>query len=463
MIKLFIEELSKACNGVLLQKGREDEAIGISIDTRTVEANMLFIAIKGENFDGHDFITDAYEKKVAGIIVEKNHNANYSQLKDIYIIEVLDTVEAIKAISRYYKNMFPIPFIGVTGSTGKTTTKDMISSVLAYKKEVLKNIGNFNNQIGLPLTLFRLEAKHEIAVLEMGMSSFGEIQELVEIVQPQVAVITNIGMSHIEHLGSKENILKAKLEIASQMTANDYLLLNGDDDYLAKLKSGENNYKKIFFGLKGDNDIIAKNIVNFGEDGFTFDVMVNDSIQSYSIKYPGIHNVYNALAAIWIGMHFNMTPMEIQEAFNFFEPTKMRMEMIVLNGLKIINDTYNASPDSMKAALEVLNNITSGRRIAILGNMFEMGSFAEEGHRSVGEYLETIDVEILLTVGDMARWIGEEVIEKNLKGKKIYLLNNNEEAISKLQEILEPNDVILVKGSRGMKMEEIVKYLQERS
>jgi len=462
MIKLLIEDLAKACDGKILQKGIQKQASGISIDSRTIEENMIFVALRGENFDGHDFISKAYEKKISGIIVETGKNINFDQMKEIYIIEALNTEEALKAISRYYKGLFPIPFIGVTGSVGKTTTKDMIGSVLAYKKKVLKNIGNFNNQIGLPLTLLELDKKHELAVLEMGMSSFGEIEELVKIVNPKVGVITNIGMSHIEHLGSKDNILKAKMEIASQMGPDNFLLLNGDDEYLSKLKGQKSEYKKIFFGLNSDNDIVAKNVTNLGEEGFTFDVIFDGYVQSYNIKYPGIHNVYNALAAIWIGLHFNMTHEEIQEAFNTFKPSKMRMEVIKLKELKIINDAYNASPDSMKAALGVLNNITTGRRIAILGNMFEMGSFSEEGHRTVGDYFAKTEVEVLITVGDMAKWIAEEVLQKNNK-KKIYILKNNEEAISTLQEILEPLDTVLVKGSRGMKMEEIVKYLQERS
>ena len=463
MMKLFIEDLAKACDGKILQKGIQDEISGISIDSRTIDANMVFVALRGENFDGHDFISSAYQKKVCGIIVEKGKKVNFDELKDIYIIEALNTEEALKSISRYYKSLFPIPFIGVTGSVGKTTTKDMISSVLAYKKEVLRNIGNFNNQIGLPLTLLKLEEKHQMAVLEMGMSSFGEIEELVKIVNPKVGVITNIGMSHIEHLGSKDNILKAKMEIASQMGADNFLLINGDDEYLGKLKGQKSVYKKVFFGLKPDNDIVAQNVINLGEDGFAFDVIFNGVVQSYSIKYPGIHNVYNALAAIWIGLHFNMTYQDIQEAFNTFTPSKMRMEVINLKDLKIINDAYNASPDSMKAALGVLNNITTGRRIAILGNMFEMGSFSEEGHRTVGDYFTNTEVEVLIAVGDMAKWIAEEILDKNHSKKKIFIVKNNEEAISTLQEILEPMDTILVKGSRGMKMEEIVKYLQERS
>ncbi len=464
MMELLIEELAEVCNGKILQRGSRRTATGVSIDSRTAQKDMLFVALRGESYDGHDFIEVAYEKEVAAIIIDTNKKVNYGPLKDIYIIEAKDSEAALKAIGKYYKNKFQIPFIGVTGSVGKTTTKDMIASVLSYKKEVLKNLGNFNNQIGLPLTLFQLEKKHQAAVLEMGMSSFGEIEELVKIVRPKIGVITNIGLSHIEHLGTQKGILRAKMEIASQMDSECMLLLNGDDAYLATLRAEDSIYKKVFFGMKDINDIIAENIINLGEEGFTFDVRINQSKHSYRIGYPGIHNVYNALAAIWIGIEFHMTHGEIQEAFNSFKPSKMRMEIINLKETKIINDAYNASPDSMKAALGVLSNFTNGRKIAVLGNMFEMGSFSEEGHRSVGEYIvSSTEVDVLITVGDMAKWIAEETLTKDNKIRKIYILKDNEEAISTLREILEPKDTVLVKGSRGMKMEEIVKYLQERS
>lgn len=461
-MKLLIEEIAKSCNAKILQKGLINEVEGISIDTRTMESKTLFVALKGESFDGHDFIGAACEKGAAAIIFEINRNLDLSRLKDIYIIEVNDTLKALKDISKFYRDQFNIPFIGVTGSTGKTTTKDMVSSVLSYKKQVLKNAGNFNNQIGLPLTLFKLEERHEAAVLEMGMSSFGEIEALVEIVQPQVAVITNIGMSHIEHLGSKENILAAKLEIASKMRVGDYLLLNGDDDYLSKLRGEPSVYSKIYFGLQKENDVVAGNVINHGEEGFSFDVLIQGEKQAYRLSYPGIHNVYNALAAIWIGRHFGMSQEDIQKALDQFEPSKMRMEIVKLEDIKVINDAYNASPDSMRAALGVLNSFTAGRRIAVLGNIYEMGDFAEEGHRAVGSCFASTGVEVLITVGEMAKWIAEEAIDKKTR-KELHILNNNQEAISTLNKILQPGDTILVKGSRGMKMEEIVKYLQERS
>lgn len=464
MMELIIEELAEACKGKIRQRGSRRTVTGVSIDSRTTQKDMLFIALKGESFDGHDFIAAAYEKAIAAIIVNTNKKVNYSPLKDIYIIEVEDTEAALKEISRGYREKYQIPFIGVTGSVGKTTTKDMIASVLSYKIEVLKNLGNFNNQIGLPLTLFQLESKHQAAVLEMGMSSFGEIEALAKIVTPKIGVITNIGLSHIEHLGSKHGILKAKMEIASQMSSDCLLLLNGDDEYLAAMRREDSAYKKVFFGMKEDNDIIAENITNLGIEGFTFDVRIGGSKHFYRLGYPGIHNVYNALAAIWIGIAFDMTHEEIQQALNCFMPSKMRMEMVNLKEIKIINDAYNASPDSMKAALGVLNSFADGKKIAVLGNMFEMGSFSEVAHRSVGDFIaDSTEVDILITVGDMAKWIAEEALEKGIKKLKIYILKNNEEAISTLQEIIEPKDTILIKGSRGMKMEEIVKYLQERS
>lgn len=461
MIKQSVEKISEMCHGRIVHRGLKDSIEGISTDSRTIKSNDLFIPLIGENFDGHDFIQAACERGASAILKNRDVKVSFDTLDHIYIIEVDDTTKALQDMSKAYKELFSIPFIGITGSNGKTSTKDMISSVLSSKFHVLKNIGNFNNHIGLPLTLFNLDKHHEIAVLEMGMSEFGEIQTLAEIVKPQVAVITNIGVSHIANLGSRENIMKAKMEISSYLEEGDYLLLNGDNDLLSTLKDQSTSFHKIFFGLKEDNDIYPQNLVSLHEEGYAFDIEVQGKRQHFIVKQPGIHNVYNALAAIWVGMHYHMNIDEIRNGLENFIPSKMRMEVHTVNDIKVINDAYNASPDSMKAALSVLSDMKDRRKIAVLGNMFELGEFSEEGHREVGAYAAD-KADILITVGEMANWIGEEFAAL-VTEKEMYQTQSNHEAIEILEKIINKGDVVLIKGSRGMKMEEIAHYLQERS
>ncbi|SCX88827.1 UDP-N-acetylmuramoyl-tripeptide--D-alanyl-D-alanine ligase [Alkaliphilus peptidifermentans] len=462
MISLTYEEICRGCNGHIISKGASTSAYGVSTDTRTIQKGMLFVPLMGENFDGHTFIEEAKIKGATGAIIEKNRSLNLSVLDSMYLIEVEDTLEALSRLSKFYRNMFNIPFVGVTGSTGKTSTKDMISAVLSSHFSVLKNIGNFNNHIGLPLTLFNLEKHNQVAVLEMGMSAFGEISMLAEIVRPKIGVITNIGMSHIEHLGSKENIMKAKMEIAEHMTEDNYLIINGDDEYLKKLKGQKTPYTKIFYGIGQDNDLYPSSISENEDGGYSISITINDREATFNIKQYGLHNVYNGLVAIWIGNYFGLSPDKIQQAFDFYSPSKMRMEILELHNFKVINDTYNASPDSMKAAIDVLKHIKGKRKIAVLGNMLEMGAFSEEGHRLVGSYLVKAGVDGLIAVGDEARWIAMEVNYINSSINTI-IVDDNKQACIKLNEMLENDDVILIKGSRGMQMEEIVNFLQERS
>lgn len=461
MISLTFKEIAEICNGSLIKAGDRASFRGISTDTRTLERDMLFIPLLGQQFDGHNFIMEAYEKGISGVLIEKGKGLEIDAIDDIYIIEVDNTLDALMDISKHYRGRFNIPSIGVTGSTGKTTTKDMIATVLNRGFKVLKNIGNLNNQIGLPLTIFNLEEEYQMMVLEMGMSAQGEIDSLARIATPEIGVITNIGMSHIEHLGSRENIMKAKMEIANYMDSNSFLLLNGDDKYLSEMRHRDTKYKKIFFGLSRENDIYPEELEVNQRGGYSIIINWKGKKERFNILQPGIHNVYNALASIWIALHYNISAQEIQRAFDEFMPTGMRLEILDINDKKVINDTYNASPDSMKAALGVLN-LMEGSRLAILGNMLEMGIFSEEGHRMVGEYLASTNIEHLITVGEMAKWIGDEAI-KNRSSLRWSSYNTNDAVIRELPSVITNIDAILVKGSRSMRMEEIVYFLQERS
>ncbi len=463
MIEQNIYTIAKACDGVIVNKGNTETIEEISTDSRTIKKGNLFIPLKGENFDGHAFIGDAIKKGAGTVLVQENKMGYISGANGVNIIQVKDTLEALAKLAHYYKGLFDIPFIGITGSAGKTTTKDLISEVLSVKYRVHKNAGNFNNEIGLPMTLFKLETKHDISVLEMGMSSHGEILNLANIVHPNIAVITNIGFSHIEYFESKEDIMEAKMEITANLEKEDYLLVNGDDRHLKNINKENKNYNVVFYGLNRNNDFYAMDIKDFGERGCSFKVNINNETVQFKIRQPGLHNIYSGLIAIWIGIKHDMAPEEIQRGLNNSEPTEMRLEITRKNNIKIIDDTYNASPDSMKAALDVLERIRADRKIAVLGNMFEMGDFAEEGHRNVGKHLIGKKIDLLITVGKLANWIASEAKEKGLNKENIFSVLTNEEAIDILEQKVRDNDVVLIKGSRGMAMEEIVRSLQERS
>ncbi|HZX20864.1 MAG TPA: UDP-N-acetylmuramoyl-tripeptide--D-alanyl-D-alanine ligase, partial [Clostridia bacterium] len=301
MIEQKITTIARACDGVIINKGDVEIVNEISTDTRTIKKGNLFIPLIGENFDGHTFIGDAIKKGASAVLVQEDRVENITNIDGVNIIQVNNTLEALTRIAYYYKNLFDIPFIGVTGSVGKTTTKDLIAGVLSKKHNVHKNIGNFNNEVGLPITLFNLEPYHDISVLEMGMSSYGEILNLVNIVHPDIAIITNIGVSHIKYFGSKENIMKAKMEITANLKQKDYLLVNGDDEYLKNINKKDKDYNIVFYGLSPHNDFYPTDIEDLGENGSTFIINVAGKPIRFKIERPGLHNIYNVLAAIWLG------------------------------------------------------------------------------------------------------------------------------------------------------------------
>ena len=379
---------------------------------------------------------------------------------DIPYILVEDTLKALHKLAKYYRSKFNIPFIAITGSSGKTTTKDMIASVLSEKYNVLKTEGNYNNAIGLPLTLFRLEQKHQIGVLEMGMNSLGEIELLADIVRPTAGVITNVGTAHLEKLQTRENILKAKTEMFTYFDSDNTAIVNGDNDMLEKLDNKP--YKIIRFGLENKNHCRAEIVTGKGEAGTEFNVVYQNIKETYQVPLPGIHNVYNALSAICIAKMYNMSMQEINAGLAKFKPSKMRMEIFqgILN-TKVINDVYNANPDSMIAAINVLAGMESvSRRVCILGDMLELGEFAEDEHRKIGRFAVEKGIDVVLAVGKMSSEIikGASLLGKN---QQLYWFNSNEEVIHNLNAIIKKQDIILIKGSRGMNMENIVESLRE--
>ena len=457
MEALSVKDLLQATNGNLISGNELDEINNIAIDSRKAKLGDVFIAIIGENLDGHKFMQSALDNGCKTFIKNRSNSIKFES-SDINLIEVDDTTIALGDIAKYYKEKFVIPYIGVTGSVGKTTTKDMIYAAISNNFDTLKNEGNFNNHIGVPLTLFNLNKKHECAIIEMGMSNFNEIEYLANIVNPKIGVISNIGLSHIENLGSQDGILKAKLEITTNFDENNILIVNGDDEYLSKVCKEDCNYNLKTFGFNSNNDVYCTEYI-MSEDSINFKCIINGKEEAIFIPTVGKHNIYNAMAAILVGLTLGMKLEDIKLGLRGFTASKMRLDIFKKDDLTIINDAYNASPDSMKAALDILGRYEK-RRVAILGDMFEMGEHSEYGHRLVGES-SINNVDVLITVGDMSKFISDEAKKLGLDNNNIHHFENKELAIESLNNLINKDDVVLVKASRGMKLEQIVEYLSK--
>ena len=455
MKKIKISEIV-SCTKVVCTKNILDEEIDkISIDTRNINIGDLFIAIKGENFDGHDFVNNAFEKGCKVAIVDREIEG----ADDKALIVVEDTLEALQDIARYYLSLFDVKVVAVTGSTGKTSTKELIVAVLEEQFKVAKNIGNFNNHIGLPLSVFNIEDYHEVAVFELGMNNLMEIDLLASIVKPDIAVITNVGLSHIENLGSQENILKAKMEITNYFTKDNTLIVNNDNEMLSTVKNLDNSTQLITVGKEKNSDYAIGEIKNLGINGITFDLTYSKSILNIKLPLIGEHNAYNASLAIAVGLKLNM---KIEDAIkgaenHFGEKMRLTVEKGE-RGIVVLNDVYNASPDSMMAAIDSLVNIQGGRKVVILSDMLEMGSYSEKYHKKIGKYSATQGVDVIISVGNDAKYIIDGAKE-HIEEKSLKYFKNNEELIEEIDNIICENDVILVKGSRGMKMEKIVEHI----
>ena len=457
MNSLTISELVSATNGRLVFGNESDCIIDVVIDSRKANKDNVFVAVIGENLDGHKFMQSAYENGCKTFIKNASSSIKLNS-SDINLIEVEDTQIAVGNIAKYYKEKFDIPYIGVTGSVGKTTTRDMIYATVSSRFNTLKNEGNLNNHFGVPLTLFNLDESYECAVIEMGMSNFKEIEYLANIVNPKIGVISNIGLSHIENLGSQEGILEAKMEIATNFNESNTLVVNGDDKFLATLKEKNLNYSLKTFGFNKNNDIYCESY-EMNEEDLTFTCYIDGKKEEIFIPTVGEHNIYNAMAAILVGKELNISLDDIKNGLKNFKATKMRLDIIKNNKMTIINDAYNASPDSMEAALKILGRYKN-RKVAILGDMFEMGEHSEYGHRLVGRY--AIDnTDLLVAIGKDAIFMCDEAKSLGFDESNIYYFNTKEEAIENIDTIIKEDDVILVKASRGMQLEKIVEYLNK--
>lgn len=447
MQKLTIEDILQATGGKIVSGSETTYINGVTTDSRAVSGGKLFIPLVGEKFDAHNFINAAFDLGASASLCHKDIDGMLGKT----IIKVEDTKIALGDIARYYKCKYNIPTVAVTGSVGKTTTKDMLYAVISRKYKTLKTPGNFNNDIGLPLTVFMLEKEHEAAVLEMGMNHFGEIDYLASIALPDVAVITNIGMSHIENLGSREGIFKAKTEVVKYLGKDKTLIVNGDDKYLSTLK-GNVECNVVYYGITNpENDIYAKDIEDKGVAGIDFTAVFNGKEYPVKVRNAGKHNIYNALAAICAGIQLDIDVEEAIKGIYECEYTAMRMSITYEKGMTIINDCYNASPDSIRAALAVLDGTDTQRKIAILGDVLEMGEFAKDAHYDLGKSVKNAD--ILIAVGENARYIAEGAKDNGMEN--VICFDKTLEAQKYCADIVRKGDAVLIKASRGMHFEDI--------
>ena len=459
-----IKEIIKVTKGKLIIGNEETEIKEFCKDTRIIKPGDTYIGIKGENFDGNKFYLEAFENGAETVIIEgiDFENEKLEQYKDKNIIKVDDTIQAISDIATYKRELYGknFPVVGVTGSVGKTSTKDIIASVVSQEYKTLKTQGNNNNNIGLPFTMFKLKDE-EAAVIEMGMNHFGEISYLTKIAKPTISVITNIGTSHIGNLGSRENILKAKLEILDGMDKK-VLVINNDNDLLHKYytENKENENIEIHtYGIENESEVMAEDIILNENDS---EFVCNLKGEKFKVKVPvgGIHFVYNALCAATVGKNLGLNIKQIKQGIETFELTKKRMDITELeNGVTIINDSYNASFESMQASLKYLHGLKNNRKIAVLGDMFELGEYSKELHEKVGIEVVKNNIDILICSGKNAKYIAEAAKENGMNEKQIYYFEEKEQIQEFIKQNWKNGDAILFKASNGMKFFEIVENI----
>lgn len=447
---LTLKEIIDVTNGNLVYGNENEECISFERDTRAIKDGDIFIGFKGETVDGGIRYKEALENGAKGCIINKGANENLEKIENKFILEVEDTILATQQIAKLKRKKYNIPVVAITGSVGKTSTKDIIASVVSEKYDVLKTQGNMNNHIGLPMTILGLR-NHTAMVVEMGMNHFGEISTLTKIAKPTIAVITNVGTAHIGNLGSRENILKAKLEILEGLSKDGTVVINNDNDLLHKwYLENKNNYNVVTYGIENDSMEKAQDI-NYLESSSKYNLKNEGVIE---VPVGGEAFVYNSLAAISVGKALGISMDKIKQGILKFELTKMRLDVQKSSkGYTIINDCYNANYDSMKSALQYLNRTLGNRKIAVLGDMLELGDFSKKLHEGVGNAVVENKVDILITVGKEAKNIAKIAIENNVE---TYEYTDNNSAISKLKEILNSEDVVLVKASNSMNFKEIV-------
>ena len=444
MKPITLKEVASACGGEL--HGDPDIQItSIVTDSRQAKSGSMFAAIKGARSDGHRFIPMTADMGAVCALCEDAPDI------DIAYIKVPSTLVALKGIAEYYRSLFNIPFIGITGSVGKTSTKEFIASVLSQKFKVHKTSGNFNNELGVPITLFGLEEYHEAAVIEMGISGFGEMTRLAKMVRPDISVITNIGYCHLENLGDRDGVLKAKTEMFTYLSDNGAIILCHDDDKLSTITEYK-GIKPVFYGTGMDDEFRAENIVENGFDGTDCTLIHRDTRIDVTIPTMGRHNVLNALCAMAVGTRLGLSADEIKRGIESFKNVGSRNNIIKTGRYTIIDDCYNANPTSTKASLDTLSKL-SGRRVAILGDMKELGKNELSLHNETGAYAKDKGIDCLIAVGELSKETARGY------GDGAYHFDTVEECISAVKDLLHSGDTVLVKASHSMHFEKITEAI----
>lgn len=457
-----IKEILESTGGRLIRGSLDKRVSGVAIDSRTIKPDELFVAIRGKRFNGHSFITQAGFRGAGAILFS---DINYIKpastvryLDSIPLIKVEDTVLALGALAHYHRARFNISVIAITGSNGKTTTKEMLRSILAKRFNVLYNPGTQNNQIGVPLAMLSLCRNHTLAVIEIGASQPGEIDRLSWIIMPSIGIITNIGPSHLEFFKDLKGVFKVKSELIKNLPKKGKIVINNDDRFLSGLK--DINLKTITFGFSQTSNFYGQ-IIRQTEKGILFLINGRHRVR---LKVLGRHNVYNALASVAVARNFNITYSEIREALDSFQPLPMRMQILNINNVKIINDCYNSNPASLGCALDFLSEYSNrGKKIVVCGDMMELGPEAEKLHLDIGKRIARDRIDFLVTVGSLSKNIASGAHSEGMSRNLIRSFNSTSGAAGFLQKFTKPDDIVLIKGSRAMQMENVIKCFTSSS
>lgn len=458
MKNIYVKDIIEKCSGKLIYGDLNEILENFSKDTRNIQKNDIYVGIKGANFDGNLFYEEAFNKGAKVCIIE-NKSINLNNIKffdNKTLVAVDNSIKTLQILAEYKRSLYDIPVIAVTGSVGKTSTRDIIASVLSQKYNVLKTEGNYNNDIGMPLTILKLK-EHDAMVLEMGMNNLGEIELLSKIAKPTIGIITNIGTAHIGNLGSRENILKAKLEIINGFNDDSILIINNDNDLLHNNLDKIKKYVNVItIGINNNSDFNAKDI----EDNvFSSKFNINNNI--INLKVGGNAFIYNALMAYAIGKELNIDDKKIIHGLENFKLTENRLEKIISkSGITIINDTYNASFDSVKNAIELLSKSNYERKIFLFGDILELGEYTEEIHRNIGNEIVNNNIDIVITVGDYSKYTIEEIKKNGFNKNNIFHFNKENDTYNFLKKLLNSKDIILIKGSHSMNLINIVSTIK---
>jgi len=425
----------------------DDIAQAYSIDSRTMRPGELFFAVKGERFDGHDFVSPSLEKGAVAAVVRNDHADRFQDKARLLFVD--DTLVALQTLATAVRKVWGKPLVGVTGSAGKTTTKEAIAHVLSSRRHVLKSEGNFNNHFGLPLMLLKIEPEHDLAVIEMGMSHAGEIRALAKIAQPEIGVVTNVAPVHLEFFDSLAGIARAKYELVESLPSNGTVVLNADDEYVSQF-GRDFKGSVIKYGIHSMADVRAENIVSRGAEGSAFDVIIGESRERALLQLVGEHNVLNALAAVSVGLACGMNPAESVGALASLTPADKRGQVLQLGNITVINDCYNSNPKALNAMVDALAGMKASRRIVVAGEMLELGPVAAEMHRSAGQHIGEKKVDVLIGVRGLANAI---VDGAKKSGAQAIFVATPEEAGEWLAREVREGDVVLLKASRGVKLE----------